>query len=67
MTKVAICGGSGYTGIELIRILSGHSKVEVSAVTSEKSAGKKLSTLFPHLHTYDDLMYEPLNKEKLLN
>ena len=66
MKKVAICGGSGYTGIELLRILSDHSKVEVSAVTSEKSAGKKLSTLFPHLHRYGGLMYEPLNKEKLL-
>ncbi len=66
MKKVAICGGSGYTGIELLRILSGHSKVEVSAVTSEKSAGKKLSTLFPHLHRYGGLTYEPLNKEKLL-
>jgi len=66
MTKVVICGGSGYTGIELIRILSGHSKVEISAITSEKSAGKKLAELFPHLHACGDLVYEPLNKEKLL-
>jgi N-acetyl-gamma-glutamyl-phosphate reductase len=66
MTKVAICGGSGYTGIELIRILSGHSKVEISAITSEKSAGKKLSELFPHLHACGDLVYEPLRQERLL-
>ncbi len=64
--RVAICGGSGYTGVELLRILSRHSKVEISAVTSEKSAGKKLNSLFPHLQQYSALMYEPLNKEKLL-
>ena len=66
MKKVAICGGSGYTGIELIRILSRHSKVELNAITSEKSAGKKLSAVFPHLASYKDLMYERLNQEKLL-
>lgn len=66
MTKVAICGGSGYTGIELLRILSDHSQVEISALTSEKSAGKKLGELFPHLHACGNLVYEPLNKEKLL-
>jgi N-acetyl-gamma-glutamyl-phosphate reductase len=66
MTKVAICGGSGYTGIELIRILSGHSKVEIATITSEKSAGKKLADLFPHLHSCGDLVYEPLRQEKLL-
>jgi N-acetyl-gamma-glutamyl-phosphate reductase len=66
MTKVAICGGSGYTGIELLRILSGHSNVEISAITSERSAGKKLTGLFPHLHACGNFVYEPLNKEKLL-
>ncbi len=66
MLKVAVCGGSGYTGIELLRILYGHPGVKITAVTSEKSAGKKISEVFPHLHTYGDLTYEPLNKEKLL-
>ncbi|MEW6215475.1 MAG: N-acetyl-gamma-glutamyl-phosphate reductase, partial [Nitrospirota bacterium] len=40
MIRVAICGGSGYTGVELLRILSNHPGVVVTAVTSEKSAGK---------------------------
>lgn len=66
MLKVAICGGSGYTGAELLRILSGHQDVEITAVTSEKSAGRKVTDLFPHLHKYAHLIYEPLNKEKLL-
>jgi N-acetyl-gamma-glutamyl-phosphate reductase len=67
MLKVAICGGSGYTGIELMRILSGHPGAEITAVTSEKSAGRKVSDVFPHLHACRDLVYEPLNKEKLLD
>jgi N-acetyl-gamma-glutamyl-phosphate reductase len=66
MIKVAVCGGSGYTGIELLRILSGHHGVGITAVTSEKSAGRKVSDVFPHLHACRDLVYEPLNKEKLL-
>ena len=65
--KVAICGGSGYTGVELLRILSGHFKVKITAVTSEKSAGKNLTSLFPHLQKYRTLTYEPLNKTSLLN
>lgn len=64
--KAAICGGSGYTGIELLRILAGHPHVEVTAVTSEKSAGKKLTEVFPHLHNYKSLAYTNLNKEDLL-
>ncbi len=66
MIKIAICGGSGYTGIELLRILAGHPDAQVAAITSEKSAGKKLTALFPHLHKYQNLLFEPLNKEKLL-
>jgi len=67
MIKVAICGGSGYTGAELLRILSGHPEVRITAVTSEKSAGKKVIDLFSHLHNYSYLIYEPLDKEKILN
>ncbi len=67
MLRIAICGGSGYTGIELLRILSNHPGADVTAVTSEKSAGRKITDLFPHLHRYADLGYESLNKEKLLD
>lgn len=66
MNKVAICGGSGYTGSELIRILSLHHGVQITAVTSEKSAGKRVANLFPHLHKYGHLLFEPLDKNKLL-
>jgi len=66
MLHVAICGGSGYAGGELIRLLSNHSLVKISVVTSEKSAGKTIGDLFPHLANCSNLVYEPLNKNKLL-
>jgi N-acetyl-gamma-glutamyl-phosphate reductase len=66
MVKVAICGGSGYTGAELIRILSQHPDVELTAVTSEKSAGKRVTDLFPHLVKYGSMVYEPMEEERIL-
>lgn len=65
MIRAAICGGSGYTGAELLRILLMHPEVEITAVTSERSAGKKVTDLFPHLYRYAHLVYEPLDKEAL--
>lgn len=67
MLKVAVCGASGYAGAELLRILASHNKVKVTSVTSEKSAGKKVADLFPHLHQYEHLIYEPLDPEKILS
>jgi len=65
MFSVAICGASGYTGVELLRLLIGHPHVEIKAVTSEKSAGKRLNSIFPHLTGLTDLVLEPLEKERL--
>ncbi|WP_447972511.1 N-acetyl-gamma-glutamyl-phosphate reductase [Nitrospira sp. Kam-Ns4a] len=47
--RVAVVGASGYVGGELLRLLAGHPRLVVSAVTSEKSAGVAVSALFPHL------------------
>ena len=63
--KAAICGASGYTGAELLRILHKHPKVEVTAVTSERSACMSPADLYPHLSMYADLKYEPLDRAKL--
>lgn len=64
--KVAICGASGYTGIELLRILALHRGVVVTAVTSEKSAGARVHELFPFLTHYKSLAFESMDREKLL-
>jgi N-acetyl-gamma-glutamyl-phosphate reductase len=66
MLKVFICGGSGYAGGELLRILSNHPGVVVAGVTSERSAGKSVAGLFPHLNKYSNLIYEHMLKEKVL-
>lgn len=65
MLKVAVVGASGYTGIELIRILHNHPEVAVTSVTSEQSAGKRLSDVFPSLRNRYDTVLEPLDPEKI--
>ncbi len=47
--SVGIVGASGYTGSELVRILSRHPGVRLAAVTSETHAGKRMSDIHPHL------------------
>lgn len=64
--KVAVCGGSGYVGAELLRLLGNHGGVEVTAVTSERSTDKSPWDLHRNLYNYRDLKFEPLDKEALL-
>jgi len=63
MLKVAVVGASGYTGVELIRILHNHPEVAVTTVTSEQSSGKRLSEVFPSLRDRYDNILEPLDPE----
>jgi len=49
MIKVGIVGGTGYTGVELLRILATHPGVELAAITSRKEAGMPVADLFPSL------------------
>jgi len=49
MIKVGIVGGTGYTGVELLRLLARHSQVELTAITSRKEAGMKVADMFPNL------------------
>jgi len=59
--KIAIVGSSGYTGGELYRLLLNHQHASVTAVTSEKSAGQPITSIFPHLAGLTDLVCEPLD------
>ena len=43
--NIAIAGATGYVGIELVKILSKHSKVKILYLCANKSAGKKINTL----------------------
>jgi len=60
MLNVAIVGASGYTGLELIRILHCHPEAAVTCLTSEQSAGRKISAIFPTLRGRCDLTLENL-------
>jgi len=55
--KVGIVGGTGYTGVELLRLLATHPDVEVTAITSRGEAGRPVSDLFPNLRGHFDLSF----------
>ncbi|MEW6146045.1 MAG: N-acetyl-gamma-glutamyl-phosphate reductase [Thermodesulfobacteriota bacterium] len=53
--KAGVLGATGYTGAELLRLLSVHPGVSLEWLTSEKFAGKKIYEVFPHLRGFSDL------------
>ena len=57
MIKVGIVGGTGYTGVELLRLLAQHPEVELSAITSRGDAGKAVADMFPSLRGRVDLQF----------
>jgi N-acetyl-gamma-glutamyl-phosphate reductase len=63
--KVGIIGASGYTGLELFRILKKHPLADIVIITSETHAGKYFSDVHPHLKGFSDLKLEPL--ENIVN
>jgi N-acetyl-gamma-glutamyl-phosphate reductase len=59
-TRVAIVGASGYTGVELIRLLLDHPQVEISCVTSRQYAGQSIAEVFPSLAGRCELNCSPM-------
>jgi N-acetyl-gamma-glutamyl-phosphate reductase len=57
--KVAVIGASGYTGLELLRILLRHPRFEIAVATSEQRAGTRVGDAFPALRGLIDLEFEP--------
>jgi N-acetyl-gamma-glutamyl-phosphate reductase len=64
-TRVGIIGATGYTGVELLRLLLLHPEVEVTALTSQKYAGTPIDRVFPSLLKRLQLKCEELNVEIL--
>ncbi|MAP95080.1 MAG: N-acetyl-gamma-glutamyl-phosphate reductase, partial [Ponticaulis sp.] len=56
-SKISCCilGASGYTGAEMLRLLSGHPNIDVKAATANALAGRKLIDVYPHLATFGDV------------
>ena len=57
MIKVGIVGATGYTGVELLRLLAQHPKVELTVITSRSEAGLPVADLFPNLRGHVDLVF----------
>ena len=57
MIRAGIVGGTGYTGVELLRILALHPTVEVTAVTSRADAGLRVDKIYPNLRGYCELVF----------
>ena len=65
MINVGIVGGTGYTGVELLRILQGHGGASVTVVTSRAGSGRPVADLFPSLRGFIDLNFSPPDTDEL--
>jgi len=65
MISAAIVGGTGYTGIELIRLLSAHPDVSIDLLTSRSEAGTRADEIFPSLRGISDLVFSDLGDDTL--
>ena len=63
--KVGVIGGSGYTGLELLRLLLSHPTVEIEAVTSRRHKGKRIDEVNPHLKPFADIEYEDVSVREI--
>lgn len=64
-TKVAVIGATGYTGVELLRLLLGHPQVELTVLTSQKYIGLPIEEVFPSLKRYLSLVCEEFDGERI--
>ncbi|MFN2543559.1 MAG: N-acetyl-gamma-glutamyl-phosphate reductase [Actinomycetota bacterium] len=61
--RAAVFGASGYSGAELLRLLAGHPKAEVTVVTAGERAGRRVGDVVPHLAPYADVVLEAIDTE----
>ncbi len=57
MIKAGVVGGTGYTGVELLRLLAAHPDVEIVAITSRSEAGMPVAEMFPNLRGHLDICF----------
>ncbi len=67
MLHVGIIGASGYTGVELARLLAGHPEIHLTVATSRKYAGKQLAEVFPNLRKRVHILCENLTVDELID
>jgi len=65
MIKVGIVGGTGYTGVELLRLLAAHPQVALQVITSRADAGTPVNRMFPSLRGYVDIDFTHPDQARL--
>ncbi len=65
--KTGIVGGTGYTGVELLRLLANHPDVELQVITSRSEAGLPVKDLFPNLRDHLDIAFSEPDVATLKN
>ncbi len=65
MIKVGIVGGTGYTGVELLRLLAAHPEVELKVITSRSEEGVAVADMFPNLRGHVDIAFSVPDVERL--
>jgi N-acetyl-gamma-glutamyl-phosphate reductase len=65
MISVGIVGGTGYTGVELLRLLSMHPEVDLQVITSRSNAGMPVAEMFPNLRQHLDICFTEPDIERL--
>jgi len=65
MVKIGIVGGTGYTGVELLRILATHPQAHITAITSRKEAGMPVADMYPSLRGRTDLAFTKPDEARL--
>ena len=57
MIKIGVIGGTGYTGVELLRLLAAHPQADIRVITSRGEAGRKVAELFSNLRGHVNLVF----------
>jgi N-acetyl-gamma-glutamyl-phosphate reductase len=65
MIRIGIVGGTGYTGVELLRILATHPQAQVTTITSRKEAGMPVAEMYPSLRGRVDLTFSTPDEARL--
>lgn len=64
--RVSIVGITGYSGLELVKLLNNHKKVTIASIHATKEIGRRLSDLYPYLVGVCDLVIEGFDAEKIM-
>lgn len=63
--KIGIVGGTGYTGVELLRLLANHPAADLRVITSRQETGSRVDEIFPSLRGFIDLVFDAPDPQKL--